>query len=136
MNLHEARRGTQGQLIATRIELLCFFGDSAGIPMISPFSRIRSWWDTIVGLGVAYLALFVPLQVAFDDRMGNGWDAPNLMIDIMFIMDICVNFRTCYLEDGMYVVSSYKVAENYFRGSFGFDATVGIPWHLIFQPVV
>ena len=53
--------------------------------------------------------IVLPVEVAFysEDLWDTKWKAFNLIIDVAFMCDILVNFRTGYLEED--VVSVYAI---------------------------
>ena len=53
-------------------------------------------------------------------------------VDIMFIIDILINFRTTYVSENDEVVSQpSKIAVHYFRGWFIIDLVAAIPFDLL-----
>jgi hypothetical protein len=53
-------------------------------------------------------------------------------VDITFIIDIAINFRTTYVNKNDEVVSApSKIALNYFRGWFLIDLVAAIPFDLL-----
>ncbi|KAI4806011.1 hypothetical protein KUCAC02_010603, partial [Chaenocephalus aceratus] len=56
----------------------------------------------------------------------------DLMVDIMFIIDILINFRTTYVNINEEVVSDpAKIAIHYFKGWFLIDMVAAIPFDLL-----
>jgi len=56
----------------------------------------------------------------------------DMFVDIMFIADILINFRTTYLHNGEVVSDPRKIAFNYIKSWFVIDATAAIPFDLLF----
>ena len=55
-----------------------------------------------------------------------------IAVDIMFIIDILINFRTTYVSENDEVVSlPSKIAVHYFRGWFIIDLVAAIPFDLL-----
>ncbi|KAI1285958.1 Potassium voltage-gated channel subfamily H member 7 [Halotydeus destructor] len=122
----------------------------------SPFKAI---WDWIILLLVIYTAIFTPYTAAFllnnkseaqprDDRTEEsnittpapdktyGEDDPffvvDILVDIMFIIDIVINFRTTYVSANDEVVSHPgKIAIHYLKGWFIIDLVAAIPFDLL-----
>ena len=86
----------------------------------------------------------VPLEIAFEtdmvdamcrdvtDPYGPGmprgecnsfllWFWLNFLVDVWFIADIVLNFRTGYVHEGRLVTDDWLVAKAYLKGSFIFD---------------
>ena len=56
----------------------------------------------------------------------------SFLVDIMFIIDIVINFRTTYINENEDVVSEpSKIAVHYFRGWFIIDLVAAIPFDLL-----
>jgi len=56
----------------------------------------------------------------------------DLIVDVMFIIDILINFRTTYVNKNDEVVSHpAKIAIHYFKGWFLIDVVAAIPFDLL-----
>lgn len=55
----------------------------------------------------------------------------DLIVDLMFIADILINFRTTYVENGEVVSDKQKIAVNYVKGWFVIDTIAAIPFDLL-----
>jgi len=56
----------------------------------------------------------------------------DLIVDIMFVVDILINFRTTYVNKNDEVVSHPgKIAVHYFKGWFLIDMIAAIPFDLL-----
>jgi len=55
----------------------------------------------------------------------------DMFVDIMFIADILINFRTTYLHNGEVVSDPRKIAFNYIKSWFLIDAAAAIPFDLL-----
>lgn len=68
-----------------------------------------------------------------DERFNSGPLAIiDLMVDIMFIIDILINFRTTYVNKNEQIVSHPgKIALHYFKGWFLIDVVAAIPFDLM-----
>lgn len=101
------------------------------------YSPFKAVWDWIVLLLVIYTAIFTPYVAAFllnEERLDN--DGPiviiDLIVDVMFIIDILINFRTTYVNSNDEVVSHPgKIAVHYLRGWFVIDMVAAIPFDLL-----
>ena len=78
-------------------------------PILHPEGRFRTGWNVMLALLILYCGVSVPLEIAFEMDMalamcGDGlrstcgnylaWFWSNFVIDLLFIVDIFVNFRT------------------------------------------
>lgn len=81
------------------------------------------------------LAIFncfsIPFQVAFEPEVMDTLEfrLSNNVIDILFFIDLIVNFRTTFIHSktGNEIASGKKIATNYLRGRFWIDLIATIP---------
>uniref|UniRef100_A0A8C8A4B1 Potassium channel, voltage gated eag related subfamily H, member 7 n=1 Tax=Oryzias sinensis TaxID=183150 RepID=A0A8C8A4B1_9TELE len=108
------------------------------------YSPFKAVWDWLILLLVIYTAIFTPYSAAFllndiEERIRRecGYSCSplnvvDLMVDIMFIVDILINFRTTYVNANEEVVSHpAKIAIHYFKGWFLIDMVAAIPFDLL-----
>ncbi|CAH8660348.1 unnamed protein product [Schistosoma guineensis] len=126
-------------------------------PRIHPFTLkhygpIKAVWDWLVLLFVIYTAVFTPYAAAFllpdakrKRRHNDGWgrysgltsyqnplQIIDLFVDIMFIVDIFINFRTTYVNRNDELISHPgQIAIHYFKGWFLIDVVAAIPFDLL-----
>ncbi|KAG8447003.1 hypothetical protein GDO86_014446 [Hymenochirus boettgeri] len=108
------------------------------------YSPFKAVWDWLILLLVIYTAIFTPYSAAFllnDQEEERTWECGyscnplnivDLIVDIMFIVDIIINFRTTYVNINDEVVSHpAKIAIHYFKGWFLIDMVAAIPFDLL-----
>ncbi|KAJ6666734.1 hypothetical protein lerEdw1_020458 [Lerista edwardsae] len=108
------------------------------------YSPFKAVWDWLILLLVIYTAIFTPYSAAFllNDRDEKArrhcgyscspLNVVDLMVDIMFIIDILINFRTTYVNTNEEVVSHPgNIAIHYFKGWFLIDMVAAIPFDLL-----
>uniref|UniRef100_A0A671YC39 Potassium voltage-gated channel subfamily H member 7 n=1 Tax=Sparus aurata TaxID=8175 RepID=A0A671YC39_SPAAU len=108
------------------------------------YSPFKAVWDWLILLLVIYTAIFTPYSAAFllndieeQRRRECGYSCSplnvvDLIVDIMFIVDILINFRTTYVNANEEVVSDPgKIAIHYFKGWFLIDMVAAIPFDLL-----
>ncbi|XP_019379148.1 PREDICTED: potassium voltage-gated channel subfamily H member 6 isoform X2 [Gavialis gangeticus] len=108
------------------------------------YSPFKAVWDWLILLLVIYTAVFTPYSAAFllnEEQEEKRWDCGyscdplniiDLIVDIMFIIDIIINFRTTYVNVNDEVVSHpAKIAIHYFKGWFLIDMVAAIPFDLL-----
>ncbi|XP_026230378.1 potassium voltage-gated channel subfamily H member 6-like [Anabas testudineus] len=108
------------------------------------YSPFKAVWDWVILLLVIYTAIFTPYSATFllSDQEESGMqtcgyscsplDVVDLIVDIMFIVDIIINFRTTYVNSNDEVVSqSSRIAVHYFKGWFLIDLVAAIPFDLL-----
>lgn len=108
------------------------------------YSPFKAVWDWVILLLVIYTAIFTPYVAAFlldqqrpEARRNRKYgDDPivviDLIVDIFFMIDILINFRTTYVNSNDEVVSHPgKIAVHYLRGWFIIDVVAAIPFDLL-----
>ena len=77
---------------------------------------------------MVYDSLIKPFEVAFfiDNREVYFLLISDLVSTILFILDICLNFRTAFYDKGVLITSGRAIAKNYLLGSFRWDFIVVI----------
>lgn len=108
------------------------------------YSPFKAVWDWLILLLVIYTAILTPYSAAFllndqeeQKRRECGYscnplNVVDLIVDIMFIIDILINFRTTYVNQNEEVVSHpAKIAIHYFKGWFLIDMVAAIPFDLL-----
>ncbi|KAB0367497.1 hypothetical protein FD755_020821 [Muntiacus reevesi] len=108
------------------------------------YSPFKAVWDWLILLLVIYTAVFTPYSAAFllsdqdESQRGDcGYTCSpltvvDLIVDIMFVVDIIINFRTTYVNTNDEVVSHpRRIAVHYFKGWFLIDMVAAIPFDLL-----
>ena len=104
--------------------------------IIFPDDLLRYYWDFALVLVLAYTFIIVPFRIAFlsnyDDT--TEWNTIDWVTDVIFFVDIVVNFFSAYydFEDEL-VFSRKKIAYNYISGWFFFDLVGVFPFNRIFD---
>lgn len=79
---------------------------------------------------LCYTATFLPMRTAFIDVDPKGLFEFETMIDILFFIDVYVNFVASYIDKntGFIEVRFHKIAKNYITSWFLLDITACIPF--------
>lgn len=96
----------------------------------------RMRWDLIVMILAVYNCVMIPFSVAFEPDATLGFTIWERIVDILFALDLFVNFRTTYVnaKTGFEVVENKKVALNYAKSArFYVDLASTIPFELIVE---
>ncbi|KAH3873160.1 hypothetical protein DPMN_036387 [Dreissena polymorpha] len=121
--------------------------------VILHYSPFKAVWDWVILILVLYTAVFTPYQTAFllnedestmrlnrnaatrsqtsDTTKASPLVIIDLIVDLMFILDILINFRTSYLHNGEVIMDQKKIAINYVKGWFLIDTVAAIPFDLL-----
>lgn len=110
-------------------------------PVIEHNGHFRQGWDMCQVLLLLYVAIVVPLRIGFDDDMpivplSTIWWV-ELLIDVYFLVDISINFRTTFEARGIRgsIKSPPAIAAHYLRGWFLVDFVACFPVSYIEQVV-
>ncbi|XP_011297465.1 potassium voltage-gated channel subfamily H member 7 isoform X7 [Fopius arisanus] len=109
------------------------------------YSPFKAVWDWIILILVMYTAIFTPYVAAFllgEPDYGSKKKATkysedpiviiDLIVDVTFVVDILINFRTTFVNPNDEVVSGpWKIAVHYLRGWFVIDLVAAIPFDLL-----
>lgn len=104
--------------------------------MIGYLHPYKVKWDILVMLFAAWNTFQVPIAVTFDPEIltSNYIFYFNSVIDFLFFVDICVNFRTSFpnKKTGLEIKEGKEVAMNYLKTRFLVDALATIPFDDLF----
>uniref|UniRef100_H2Z0V3 Cyclic nucleotide-binding domain-containing protein n=1 Tax=Ciona savignyi TaxID=51511 RepID=H2Z0V3_CIOSA len=110
------------------------------------YSLFKAVWDWLILILVIYTAIFTPFTAAFlrhevkpeaeVPQQGYNFTEPlnviEFLVDIFFVIDILINFRTTYVNKNDEVVSKPgKIAIHYFKGWFLIDLVAAVPFDLL-----
>ena len=103
---------------------------------LDPDSKRKQIWDTLCMLLLVYCSFSVPYSIAFDsddpDQKSRAKESFEQVVDVVFMVDIFLNFITAWDNQGYFVREFSLIAKNYLRswfvpdfaGSFPFDKTI------------
>eukprot|EP00941_MAST-03F_sp_MAST-3F-sp1_P002947 g2947.t1 len=95
---------------------------------ISYMSGYKICWDLTVCCCVAFVAMTVPLQIAYESEFTGFWFVLSAFVDCLFWLDIPIAFQTTFpRDDGREECRPSKIAFNYLKGFFLIDLTSCIP---------
>lgn len=93
-------------------------------------------WDLFVAVLIVYGCINIPLRIGFDLPTSLGQIITDAFIDIIFLTDMILSFRTAYLApDGEPVTNPGDIAIRYLKGSFLIDLCSTVPVDLIMLSV-
>jgi len=101
-----------------------------------PTSSHRQYWSLVVMVLLLYGMIEIPLRIGFEQDV-EPWSGPdifNLLVDIFFLIDVVINFRTGYFQDdSRLVLDERRIAVRYIKGWFALDIITSIPFSQITQ---
>jgi hypothetical protein len=107
--------------------------------MMSPDSLLRRNWDVLVAICCIYIAWLLPFKLGFGDLIPEDWEDDHLyevnqLVDIIFVVDLFLSFRTAYWDmDDHLVWDKKKVAIHYVTSWFIIDLIGSFPFSAV-QP--
>lgn len=98
---------------------------------IKPTSRLRTWWDTLVVIMICYGLVMIPFDIAFDVAR-YPWIVFDVSLDLLFIVDVGLNFLTAYMNEDNELIMDFRLIRNhYLRSWFIPDVLASIPFGTI-----
>lgn len=87
-----------------------------------------------------YNSLLIPLQIFYDEQGHSALNGEvvrfiDSCVDLLFLIDIIIKFRTSYLDpkQSIEVKDPHAIARKYLRGSFFIDFISSVPFNSIFN---
>ena len=112
--------------------------------VVRPHSKFQARWDIAVMVGLLYTAFFTPYQIGYLSEGPDGWTIYNVetwwvifaldrLVDVLFISDIVVNFRSGWVDtiSERVVFDPNIAAASYVKGWFCIDVMASIPYDII-----
>lgn len=95
------------------------------------YCAFKAIWDWIILCLTFYTAIMVPYNVAFKNKTSEDVSllVIDSIVDVIFFIDIVLNFHTTFVGPGGEVVSDPKVIrKNYFKSWFLIDLLSCLPY--------
>ena len=99
--------------------------------MIGGQSTFRIYWDALIAVLAFGSATYVVWQLVFNPGSGLAPWSLIYLVDLLFIADIALNFRTTYRDKGVEVSSPNNTAAHYRQTMLPLDLIANIPWELL-----
>ena len=111
------------------------------VEKVGPFlpSDIRiNWWHVVVFIFIIWNSVIIPIELSFQDL----WAAPlpyviaiDYVGDLVFLIDIFINFRTTFMQHGLMHTDTKHIALHYLTTNFAYDLVSSIPIDIFFWNV-
>ena len=89
---------------------------------IHPLQQQKRWWDAFLAICVIYNAIFCPFHLAFEVKMGALHELMYRIVDIVFIVDIFVNFNTGFYDSANnLIMDRQRISDRYMTSWFAID---------------
>jgi len=94
-------------------------------------SRFRQGWDIMTAVLIIYIAFVLPVTMSFEPQVSSAMLTWDIVLDVIFLIDIPLNFFTGFTEDGVVVREQRKVAMHYLSGWFLVDLVSAFPFDAV-----
>ncbi|WP_108973868.1 cyclic nucleotide-binding domain-containing protein [Leptospira ryugenii] len=96
--------------------------------MVHPDRPWKRIWDLLIFLCTTYFAVEVPLRIVFHYKVDQEIVFYERIFQILFSIDILLNFRTGFFEERTLVMNHHQVARKYFKSWFFVDFLSAFPF--------
>lgn len=102
--------------------------------LIFPDDVFKEIWEIILALMILYSCLWVPYYMAFDIPTSNGTTTVDVLCDIIFIIDILINFNSAFYDcQDVLVINRGEIAKEYIKFWFWLDFISALPFSFIIE---
>ncbi|XP_064864559.1 potassium voltage-gated channel subfamily H member 5-like [Oncorhynchus nerka] len=101
--------------------------------IILHYCTFKTTWDWVILILTFYTAIMVPYNVSFKTKQNNlAWLVLDSVVDVIFLVDIVLNFHTTFVGPGGEVISDPKLIRmNYLKTWFVIDLLSCLPYDII-----
>uniref|UniRef100_UPI00398E9288 voltage-gated delayed rectifier potassium channel KCNH4-like n=1 Tax=Pristiophorus japonicus TaxID=55135 RepID=UPI00398E9288 len=99
------------------------------------YSMFKAGWDWLILLATFYVAVTVPYNVCFteSDDSSRSTTGSDIAVEMLFIFDIILNFRTTYVsQSGQVVYDARSICIHYGTTWFIVDLIAALPFDLLY----
>ena len=90
-------------------------------------SDLIAVWNSALIFGVIYSTAYSPLAVVFPEARWTQHDRTETLLDVLFMLDVVIRFRTSFRDHGFEVSSPLAIARNYVGGWLAADLLSSLP---------
>uniref|UniRef100_A0A8C4F654 Potassium voltage-gated channel subfamily H member 5 n=1 Tax=Dicentrarchus labrax TaxID=13489 RepID=A0A8C4F654_DICLA len=101
--------------------------------IILHYCTFKTTWDWVILILTFYTAIMVPYNVSFKTKQNNlAWLVLDSVVDVIFLIDIVLNFHTTFVGPAGEVISDAKLIRmNYMKTWFVIDLLSCLPYDVI-----
>uniref|UniRef100_A0A3P9J2V5 Potassium voltage-gated channel, subfamily H (eag-related), member 5b n=2 Tax=Oryzias latipes TaxID=8090 RepID=A0A3P9J2V5_ORYLA len=101
--------------------------------IILHYCTFKTTWDWVILILTFYTAIMVPYNVSFKTKQNNiAWLVLDSVVDVIFLVDIVLNFHTTFVGPCGEVISDPKLIRmNYLKTWFVIDLLSCLPYDII-----
>jgi hypothetical protein len=94
-------------------------------------SSFRTYWDFSILVLTVLSCAIVPAQISFSHKVIAAGTIVLYFIDVFFVVDIFLNFRTSYRRGGTEVVERGEIRNHYLKTMFAVDVLAAFPFDVL-----
>lgn len=106
--------------------------EQKGKGVIHPFSTFRWYWDILLISFISLHVILLPVSISFlSDDLSLHWLVLNGISDTIFLVDICLNFKTGIVDPNNQeevILDKKIITRKYLRGWFLIDLLSSLPF--------
>jgi hypothetical protein len=99
--------------------------------VLKEHSQLRMVWDLMMGVLILVTCVLVPYQIAFQHEVDLLGSIVIYSLDLIFLVDIILNFRTTYRHYGTEIEDRAMIRSHYLRTMFAIDLLATVPLDLL-----
>ena len=86
-----------------------------------PEEKFRTNWELFITLLLLFTCVVTPYRLGFEEFDSEAgfnfktWDYINLLVDLLFGVDIVLNFFFAYYDQEFILIEDKRVSQNYFN---------------------
>ena len=97
--------------------------------MFYPNSRFKAFWEIFITFVLIFTCLVTPYRIALVDKDNSNWKVTNIVVDVLFFLDMIFTFCTAYQDENFQMLDDRKkIAIRYLRGWFLIDFLAIVPF--------
>lgn len=101
-----------------------------------PESNFIISWEILFLFLCLHQAVEIPYRVCFTVITVGIWGIADIIIDLLFIIDVLLNFNVAYYSTGVLILDRKLIAMNYLKSWFALDLVSSIPYALFISPSI
>ena len=101
--------------------------------ILSPSCKFKLFWNILMAFLLLYTAIVMPYALTFIDYDSlDAWGVLEMVLDVLFFLDIIVNFNSAYFDqEGTLIISRKTITINYLKSWFLLDVSACFPFNVV-----
>lgn len=136
-DFHRARASIQASVQMNILKRHPTLADKHLWHVIDPRRNFRVSWNLLIMFFILWNCFEIPFRICFSVEEPKDvlyqLDTFNFIMDLIFLVDVALNFRTGYYENGVLITDSTKIARKYLKSWFWIDFFTSVPFYVIIE---